>query len=175
MSAQQNLLRALKLIRLLKQRPGKTLRQLAQLLDCDPRHARRFLETLEAVGFFVEKEGKRPPRFFLFEDERRQRTDFTEDEAELLQQALAALPPTNPILAPLRQKIFSRSTLFPMADTLLDGHKSAMVTRLHEAISNRQQVRLLKKNYFKIFGILKSIHPSLCRKVGFSLTHIRCI
>jgi hypothetical protein len=69
MAAQQNLLRALKLIRLLKQRPGKTLPQLAQLLDCDPRHARRFLDTLEEVGFFVEKEGKRPPRFFLFEDE----------------------------------------------------------------------------------------------------------
>lgn len=82
MAAQQNLLRALKLIRLLKQRPGKTLRQLAQLLDCDPRHARRFLDTLEEVGFFVEKEGTRPPRFFLFEDERRQQADFTEEETE---------------------------------------------------------------------------------------------
>jgi proteasome accessory factor C len=77
MAAQQNLLRALKLIRLLKQRPGKTLPQLAQLLDCDPRHARRFLDTLEEVGFFVEKEGSRPPRFFLFEDERRKQAELT--------------------------------------------------------------------------------------------------
>ncbi|TAE21053.1 MAG: WYL domain-containing protein [Cytophagales bacterium] len=144
MAAQQNLLRALKLIRLLKQRPGKTLRQLAQLLDCDPRHARRFLDTLEEVGFFVEKEGTRPPRFFLFEDERRQQAEFTEEEAELLQQALTALPSSNPVLAPLRQKIFSHSTLFPLADSLLDGHKSGIVTCLHEAIRNRQQVRLLR-------------------------------
>lgn len=64
MAAQQNLTLALKLIRLLKQRPGKTLNQLAQILECDPRHARRYIEALEAVDFDIDSEGKRPPRFF---------------------------------------------------------------------------------------------------------------
>lgn len=84
MSAQQNLLRSLKLIRHLKQRPGKTLDQLAQLLGCAPRHVRRLMETLEEAGFMIDKEGKRPPRFYLFEDERRHQLEFTEEEAELL-------------------------------------------------------------------------------------------
>lgn len=78
MAAQQNLICTLKLIRLLKQRPGKTLAQLAQILDCDPRHARRYMDTLEEAGFIIDKEGKRPPRFYLFEDERRQQAEFTE-------------------------------------------------------------------------------------------------
>lgn len=84
MAAQQNLTRTLKLIRLLKQRPGKSLAQLAQILECDPRHARRFMNALEEAGFIVDKEGQRPPRFYLFEDERRQQADFTEEEAQLL-------------------------------------------------------------------------------------------
>ncbi len=144
MAAQQNLTRAFKLIRLLKQRPGKTLDQLAQLLDCSPRHVRRFLETLEETGFIIDKEGKHPPRYYLYEDERRQQADFTEEEAQLLQAALSALPPANPVLTPLRQKLYARSTLFPLADTLIDGHKSQVVARLAEAIRNRQQVRLLR-------------------------------
>ncbi len=101
--------RTLKLIRLLKQRPGKTLTQLAQILECSPRHARRFMDALEEAGFIIDKEGKRPPRFYLFEDERRQQADFTEEEVQLLRQALAAIPGPNPLLAPLRQKVFQYS------------------------------------------------------------------
>lgn len=144
MAAQQNLTRTLKLIRLLKQRPGKTLSQLAQILDCSPRHARRFMDALDEAGFIIDSEGKRPPRFYLYEDERRQQADFTEEEAQLLRQALAALPDTLPLLAPLRQKIYQHSTLFPLADTLVDQHQSLVVARLAEAIRHRQQVQLLR-------------------------------
>lgn len=144
MAAQQNLTRTLKLIRLLKQRPGKTLTQLAQILECDPRHARRYMEALEAVGFDIDSEGKRPPRFFLFEDESRQQADFTEEEAQLLRQALVALSDTNPLLAPLREKIYQHSTLLPLANQLVDQHQSEVVARLAEAIRNRRQVNLLR-------------------------------
>lgn len=144
MASQQNLTRTLKLIRLLKQRPGKTLNQLAQILECDPRHARRYMDALEAVGFDIDSEGKRPPRFFLFEDERRQQADFTEEEAQLLRQALVALPDTNPLLAPLREKIYQHSTLLPLANQLVDQHQSEVVARLAEAIRNRRQVNLLR-------------------------------
>lgn len=144
MAAQQNLTRIFKLMRLLKQRPGKTLGQLAQTLACSTRHVRRYLETLEEVGFLIDKEGRNPPRFYLYEDERRQQAEFTEEEAHLLQQALATLRAGNPVLAPLRQKIYSRSTLFPLVDTLIDSHKSQIVSRLYEAIRDRRQVRLLR-------------------------------
>lgn len=142
MATQQNLTRILKLIRLLKQRPGKTLAQLAQILDCNPRHVRRYMETLEGAGYCVDKEGKRPPRFYIFEDERKQQANFTEEEAQLLQLALAALPDSNPLLAPLRQKIYRQSTLHPLANNLADLHQSRVVTQLAQAIRDRQQVQL---------------------------------
>ena len=164
MAAQQNLQRTLKLIRLLKQRPGKTLAQLAQLLECNPRHARRYMDALEAAGFLIDKEGRRPPRFYLFEDERRQRVEFTEEEAQLLRQALAALPDTNPLLAPLRQKIYQYSTLLPLADGLVDQHQSQVVARLAEAIRNRQQVRLLR--YHSVNG--NTISDRIVEPHGFS-------
>ncbi|SOD88389.1 helix-turn-helix transcriptional regulator [Spirosoma fluviale] len=144
MAAQQNLTRTLKLIRLLKQRPGKTLGQLAQLLECSPRHARRFMDALEEAGFIIDSEGKRPPRFYLYEDERRQRANFTEEEAQLLQEALASIASINPLLAPLRQKIYQYSTLLPIANGLVDQHQSHVVAQLAEAIRDRRQVRLLR-------------------------------
>lgn len=144
MAAQQNLFRSLKLIRLLKQRPGKTLDQLAQILDCTPRHVRRYMSMLEEVGYCIDKEGKQPPRFYIFEDERRQQAPFTEEEAQLLQLTLASVAETNPLLAPLRQKIYQQSTLFPLADSLVGQHQSKVVAQLAEAIRNRRQVRLLR-------------------------------
>lgn len=142
-------LRILKLIRVLKGRPGKTLIQLGQLLDCSPRHARRYVDALQAAGFIVDSEGK-PPRFYLFEDERRQQPLFTEEEAQLVQIALAALPDANPLLTELRQKVYRQSTLFPVADALTTQHQSGVVARLHEAIRDRRQVRLL--NYHSVNG-----------------------
>lgn len=164
MAAQQSLFRALKLIRLLKQRPGKTLAQLAQLLECNPRHARRFMDTLEEAGFLIDKEGKRPPRFFLYEDERRQQTEFTEEEAQLLQQALAAIPDTNPLLAPLQQKVFQRSILLPVANGLVNQHQSQVVAKLAEAIRDRVQVCLVQ--YHSINS--NSISNRLVEPHGFS-------
>ena len=164
MAAQQNLTRTLKLIRLLKQRPGKTLAQLAQILDCNPRHARRFMETLEEAGFIIDKEGKRPPRFYLFEDERRQQAEFTEEEAQLLQLALATISDTNPLLAPLRQKIYQHSTLLPLVDGLIDQHQSQVVARLAEAIRDRRQVHLLR--YYSANS--NTIDDRLVEPYGFS-------
>ena len=144
MAAQQNLFRSLNLIRLLKQRPGKTLDQLAQILDCTPRHVRRYMSMLEEVGYCIDKEGKQPPRFYIFEDERRQQAVFTEEEAQLLQLTLASVAETNPLLAPLRQKIYQQSTLFPLADSLVGQHQSKVVAQLAQAIRERRQVRLLR-------------------------------
>ncbi|GAB3780192.1 hypothetical protein GCM10028818_31910 [Spirosoma horti] len=169
MAAQQTLTRTLKLIRLLKQRPGKSLAQLAQILECDPRHARRFMTALEEAGFIIDKEGQRPPRFYLFEDERRHQADFTEEEAQLLQEALATISNTHPLLAPLRQKIYNHSTLLPLANDLVDQHQSQVVTRLAEAIRDRRQVCLLQ--YHSVNS--NSIRDRLVEPYSFSENYTR--
>jgi proteasome accessory factor C len=135
--------RFLKLIRLLKGRPGKTLVQLGTLLECHPRHARRYLTALEQAGFSIDAESK-PPRFYLFEDERREQARFTEDEAQLLQVALANVPDAHLLVGTLRQKIYAQSVLFPVAEQLTELHRGRIVAQLHEAIASRQQVRMLR-------------------------------
>ncbi|AKD54485.1 helix-turn-helix transcriptional regulator [Spirosoma radiotolerans] len=169
MAAQQNLTRTLKLIRLLKQRPGKSLTQLAQILECDPRHARRYMDALEEAGYCIDKEGKRPPRFFIFEDERNQQASFTEEEAQLLHQALATFSDANPLLAPLRQKIYTQSTLLPIANGLIDQHQSLVVAQLAEAIRDRRQVHLLR--YHSINS--NSISDRLVEPYSFSENYTR--
>lgn len=164
-----DLTRALKLIRLLKQRPGKTLAQLAQLLECSPRHARRFMEAVEGAGYCIDKEGKQPPRFYIFEDERKQQANFTEEEAQLLQVALATVPDTNLLLAPLRQKIYQHSTLLPLSAGLVDHHQSLVVTQLAEAIRDRRQVRLVR--YHSINS--NAISDRLVEPHGFSENYTR--
>ncbi len=99
---------------------------------------------LEESGFHIDKQDKHPPRFYLFDDERRQQAEFTEEEAQLLRQTLAVVPESNPLLAALRQKIYLHSTLLPLADGLIDLHQGRIVGLLAEAIRDRRQVRLLR-------------------------------
>jgi proteasome accessory factor C len=142
MVPQQKLLRVFKLIRLLKQRPGKTVDQLAQFLENDKRTVYRYLKLLDEIGYEVDKKGD-PLRYFLFEDETRQQPRFTEDEAQLLRHALAGVVPTHPLLTSIRQKLFLSSTLLPLADGLVDIHQGQIVERLAEALRDGRQVRLV--------------------------------
>ncbi|RCR70540.1 helix-turn-helix transcriptional regulator [Larkinella punicea] len=142
MAPQQKMLRVFKLIRLLKQRPGKTVDQLAQFLEKDKRSVYRYLELLQEVGYEVDSLGS-PPRYYLFENETRQQPPFTEEEAQVVRQALAGVSATHPLLAGIRQKLFLSSTLLPLADGLVDIHQGQIVERLAEALRDGRQVRLV--------------------------------
>ncbi|PRY44054.1 HTH domain-containing protein [Spirosoma oryzae] len=136
MIAQQKLLRVFTLIRLLKQRPGRTIAQLAQALDIDKRSVYRYLTLLEEVGYEVDNDGK-PTRYFIFEDETMRQPRFTEEETQMIRQAMAGFAPTHPLLAGIQQKLFLASTLQPLADGLVDLHPSKIVECLAEAIRGR--------------------------------------
>lgn len=142
MIAQQKILRVFKLIRLLKQRPGRTIPQLAQLLDIDKRSVYRYLELLEEVGYLFDIDNRH--RYYLFEDETAGRPTFTEEESEVMRQALAGLTPSHPLLASIRQKLFLASSLVPLADGLVDVHQGRVVQRLAEALRDGRQVRLIR-------------------------------
>lgn len=142
MIAQQKLLRVFTLIRLLKQRPGRTIAQLAQALDIDKRSVYRYLTLLEEVGY--EHDLDEHQRYFLFEDETTGSPTFTEDEAELLRQALTSLPADSLLVGSIRQKVFLASTHLPLADGLIDLHQGRIVQRLAEALRDRKQVQLIR-------------------------------
>lgn len=143
MTEQQKLLRVFHLIRLLKQRPGKTVEQLARSLDCHTRTVYRYLHLLEEVGYQIDKT-EDPVCYFLFEDETRRKPVFTEDESELLRRALAGLPSNHALLPCIRQKLFMASTLQPLADGLENLHLSRILDKLSSAIENKCQVILVR-------------------------------
>ncbi|MGA0560219.1 helix-turn-helix transcriptional regulator [Larkinella sp. VNQ87] len=143
MTEQQKLLRVFKLIRLLKQRPGKTIGQLAQSLETTTRSVYRYLIFLESVGYEVDRDGK-PPRYFIFEDETVRQARFTEEETQVIRHAMASVAPTHPLLPGIWQKLFLASTLQPLADGLVDLHQGRIVERLAEALRDQRQVRLIR-------------------------------
>ena len=143
MIAQQKLLRVFKLIRLLKQRPGRTIPQLAQSLEINKRSVYRYIEFLEEVGYLIDTDLS-TKRYYLFEDERFGRPVFTEEESEVMRQAVAGLSPSHPLLGSIRQKLFLASSLVPLADGLVDVHQGQVVQQLAEALRDGRQVQLIR-------------------------------
>ncbi len=70
------------LIRLLNDRPGQTVSQAAHLLDTTPRTVYHYLETLEDLGYCIDKDSH--DRYFLFEADCAHRPAFTAEESALV-------------------------------------------------------------------------------------------
>ena len=137
------LLRTLNLIRLLTDRPGKTVPQLARLLDTHPRTVYRYLKTLESVGYAVDIHPQ-TKHYFLFEADPKTRATFTADESALMSRSLSSVSSDHPLLDSIRRKLFVTSELLPFADELQDRHRAILVEQLAEALHLRRQVRLLR-------------------------------
>ena len=142
MIEQAKLLRVFTLIRLLKHRPGRTLAELAQHLDCSTRTVRRYLELLEEIGYLVDEGDQK--RRFIFEPTPDQRPYFSPEETVLLQQSLVIIPDQSPLHQSLRRKLFLTSELVPLADELLEIHQARVVQELVEALRRGCRVRLLR-------------------------------
>lgn len=143
MIPQAKLLRVFKLIRLLNEHPGRTIQQLASALDMSERTVYRYVEFLDAVGYSIDT-NPATKRFFLFGQSPARPDAFTEEETDLIRQALAGIPVSNPLQASIRQKLFLSSSLLPLADGLVDLHQSQMVSQLVGAIRRRVQVKLIR-------------------------------
>ena len=102
----------------------------------------RYLKLLEEVGYLFDIDDHH--RYYLFEDETAGRPTFTEEESELMRQALAGLAPSHPLLGSIRQKLFLASSLMPLADGLVDVHQGRVVQRLATALRDGRQVRLIR-------------------------------
>lgn len=142
MSAQPHLLRLLKFVRLLADRPGRTVSQTARTLETSERTVYRYLDTLQQLGYLIDKDEQE--RYFLFEADATRRPAFTADESALVDRLLSSLPADLPLTDSIRRKLFLTSDLIPFADELLDRHQALVVERLATALREGRQVRLLR-------------------------------
>lgn len=145
MAAQQKMFRVFKLIGLLTARPGKTVKQLAESLEINPRSVYRYFELLEELGFIVEKDFD--DRYFIFNNEMQNTAafSFTVEEASLLKRSLNALPETNPLRESITRKLFFNSELETHSVNLYNARLSQSIEKLSMAIKNERQVVL--QNY----------------------------
>ena len=142
MSAQPHLFRLLAYIRLLANRPGSTVQQAAQTLDTTPRTVYRYLETLDELGYLIDRDGQ--GRYFLFEPDRTHRPAFTPDESALVVRLLGSLPPEHPLTDSIRRKLYLTSELVPLADELQERHQGMLIERLAVALREGRQVQLIR-------------------------------
>ncbi len=145
MPAQQKMFRVFKLIGLLTARPGKTVKQLAESLEINPRSVYRYFELLEELGFIVEKDFD--DRYFIFNNEMQNTAafNFTVEEATVLKRSLNALQENNPLRESISRKLFLNSELETHSVNLHNARLSQNIEKLSMSIKNERQVIL--QNY----------------------------
>lgn len=137
---QNKIFRVLQLISLLQNKPPKTLRFIAQFLECTERTAYRYLDLIKKLGFFIEKDSYN--KYFILEtagDEL-----FTDAEAHFLVEILNTVGKTNKLRDSILSKIKNKSFVPNYATELLKAHLSKLVEKLNFAMEHKQQVVLKK-------------------------------
>jgi proteasome accessory factor C len=143
MIEQRKVLRVLHLIKILSEKPNKTKKELAKLLEISERTVYRYIELLEELGYLVDKDDR--DAYFLFEPSYKLSVGFEPEETELLGQLISAIEEEHPLRESLRKKIYSSSYLLPLVDELKDRHLAKIINRLNLALSQNKQVCL--RNY----------------------------
>lgn len=142
MVAQQKLLRVFRLIRMLTQKGGKSIDELATALDITRRSVYRYLELLESIGYLIDKDLS--GRYFLFIPlPEEQPTQFSPEESELLRQLIQTGAPNDVLRDNLLRKLYLHTDLVPMADQIHQAQSARVVQLLSEAINDRVRARLL--------------------------------
>lgn len=144
--AQQRILRVFKLLRLLKQKPYKSLSHLAQILEVDERTIKRYIELLEEIGYCIDKTVNTKV-YFLFEDTTspipEHPTVFNEEETSLLKHFIEMSSIAPDVKKQLAYKMYVNSTLPSIPDSLINFHQAQVAAIIRDAIDLKKQIKLM--------------------------------
>lgn len=143
MTEQQKILRVFQLIGLLSQKPHKTVSQLAKILETTTRTVYRYINLLDELGYYVDKDivtGK----YFLFEEVNSHKVMLSVEEINLLTRVMAEIPEESPLKASIRQKIYQNSALMPIANDIIMIHHAKVIEKLQEALTQLKQVNIIR-------------------------------
>ena len=140
---QRKLLRVLQLISLLRQRPPKSIRFIAGLLDSTDRTVYRYFDLLKAVGFDLQADEHK--RYFIAGlGGEAEASAFTQDEALLVRKLLLTGARKNKLRDSILKKIAVRSEVSAQADLLVNARAGTLVETLSGAMASGRQVILRK-------------------------------
>lgn len=142
---QHKIYRVLQLISLLQNKPPKSVRFMANFLECTERTTYRYIDLLKQLGFEVEKD--KHNKFFILSDEQIDE-HFTEEEAGYLIEMVKTAGKENKLQDAVLKKIYLKSEVSYQANSLYKAHLSKLVRKLNHAIANHNKVLL--KQYHSV-------------------------
>jgi predicted DNA-binding transcriptional regulator YafY len=160
MHNQNRILRVFKLITLLKTFPAKTIKRLALSLEISERSCYRYMDLLTELGFEVGKGDHN--KFFLKADQIVE--PFTKEESHLIQEVLTVSVKNNPLVASIKAKLPSLEESNILANNIVSGHLSTLVSQINESILNKTQINIIKYQS----ASSESITDRLVEPIGFT-------
>ena len=142
---QHKIYRVLQLITLLQNKPSKSIRFMANFLECTERTTYRYIDLLKQLGFEVQKDEHN--KFFILSDKQ---TDehFTNEEAGYLIEMVKTVGKENKLQQAVLKKIYLKSEVTHQANSLFKAHLSKLVEKLNIGIANNKKVVL--KQYHSV-------------------------
>jgi proteasome accessory factor C len=160
MHNQNRILRVFKLITLLKTFPAKTIKRLSQSLEISERSCYRYMDLLTELGFEVGKDDHN--KFFLKADQIVE--PFTKEESHLIHEVLTVSVKNNPLVASIKAKLPSLEESNILANNIVNGHLSKLVSQINESILNKTQINIIKYQS----ASSESITDRLVEPIGFT-------
>jgi predicted DNA-binding transcriptional regulator YafY len=157
---QNRILRVFKLITLLKTFPAKSIKRLSQSLEVSERSCYRYMDLLVELGFEVGKDDHN--KFFLKADQIVE--PFTKEESHLIQEVLTVSVKNNPLVASIKAKLPSLEESNILANNIVNGHLSKLVSQINEAIATKTQIIIIKYQS----ASSESITDRLVEPIGFT-------
>ena len=143
---QHKIYRVLQLITLLQNKPAKSVRFMADFLECTERTAYRYIDLLKQLGFNVEKDEHN--KFYISTENHTQTDGFTNEEASFLIEMVKTVGKENLLKDTVLQKIYLKSEIAQQGNLLFKAHLSKLVEKLNQAITGHKKVIL--KQYHSV-------------------------
>lgn len=137
---QHKIYRVLQLITLLQNKPAKSIRFMANFLECTERTAYRYIDLLKQLGFDIQKEEHN--KFFILSDI--QTDGFTPEETSYMVQMIKTVGKESKLKDSVLKKIYLKSEVSEQANLILKAHLSKLVEKINFAINNNKKVILVK-------------------------------
>jgi len=142
MTKLKKLLRLLQLINQLYKSPPKNVDQIGEILEVSSRSVYRFLDLLDLAGFHVKKNEKN--QYFIDNMRDIPQMAFSEEETDLINQALSLLSKDNKLIGSIKTKLNVLSPNTITAAHINSAKNGLIVELLNEAIIAEKQI-ILKK------------------------------
>lgn len=142
---QHKIYRVLQLITLLQKKPSKSIRFMANFLECTERTTYRYIDLLKQLGFDLQKDEHN--KFFILSNKE---TDeyFSNEEAGYLIEMIKTVGKENKLQEAVLKKIYLKSEVARQANSLFKAHLSKLVEKLNNGIANDKNVLL--KQYHSV-------------------------